>query len=69
MSTAVRPPESDSGKASNIREASIIQGRQQQQQESTTRTLSTAAEIIGTSQTSTAEGRPATARMPEIVEW
>jgi hypothetical protein len=38
MSTAVRPPESDGVKASNIREASIIQERQQQQQESTTRT-------------------------------
>jgi hypothetical protein len=28
----------------------------------------TAADPIGTSQTSTAEGRPATARMPELVE-
>jgi len=48
MSTAVRPPESDSRKASNNREASIIQGGQQQQQESTTRTKATSVETIGT---------------------
>jgi hypothetical protein len=46
----------------------IQQGHQQQQQELTTRKLTTAAETIGTSQMSTAEGRPATARKPEIVE-
>jgi hypothetical protein len=48
MTTAVRPPESDKRKASNIREASIIQGGQQQQQETTTRTLATAAKTIRT---------------------
>jgi hypothetical protein len=69
MLTAAEPPESDSRKVSNIREDSDIQqGHQQQQQELTTRTLATAAETIGTSQTSTAEGRPATAKIPEIVE-
>jgi hypothetical protein len=38
------------------------------QQQLTTRILATAAETIGTTQTSTAEGRPATAEMQEIIE-
>jgi hypothetical protein len=48
--------------------SNIQQGHQQQQQELTIRTFETAAETIGTSQTSTAEGSPSTAEMPEIVE-
>jgi hypothetical protein len=68
MSTAAGPPELDIRTVSNIGEDSDIQqGYQQQQQQLTTRTLATAAETIGTSQTSTAEGRPAVAEMPEIV--
>jgi hypothetical protein len=64
-----RAPVKISRKFSNIREDIIIQqGHLQQQQEFTTRTSATASETIGTSQTSTAEGRPATAEMPEIVE-
>ncbi len=69
MSTAAGPPELDIGTVSNIGEDSDIQqGHQQQQQQLTTRTLATAAETTGTSQTSTAEGRLAIAEMPEIVE-
>jgi hypothetical protein len=57
MSTAAGVRKSAKRKVSNIRDDSIIQeGHQQQQQELKTRTLATA------------EGRPATARMPEIVE-
>jgi hypothetical protein len=59
MSTAAGPPEFDSRTVSNVREdIDIQQGHQQQQQELKTRTLATAAETIGTSQTSTAEGDP-----------
>jgi hypothetical protein len=65
VSTA-RPPASDSRKASNIQ-----QGHQQQQQ-LTTRTLATvgwtAAETIGTSQTSATKRRIASAGMPAKVE-
>jgi hypothetical protein len=57
MSTAAGPPESDSRKVSISREDSNIQqGHQQQQQQ------------LSNIQTSTAEGRPATKEMPEIVE-
>jgi hypothetical protein len=52
MSTAAGMPESDSRKVSNIGEGSNIQqAHQQQQQELTTRTVATAAETIGISQT------------------
>jgi len=52
-------PEFNSRTVSNMREDSDNQqGHQQQQQELKTRTLATAAETIGTSQTSTAEGDP-----------
>jgi hypothetical protein len=55
--------------ATFIRETSNIQkGDQKQQQELTTRSLATAAETIGITQTTTTKGRPATAGMPEIVE-
>jgi hypothetical protein len=50
MSTASGLPESDSRKVRNIgKYSNIQQGHQQQQQELTTRTLATAAEMIGTS--------------------
>jgi hypothetical protein len=59
MSTAAGPPESGSRKVSNIREDNnIMQGHQQQHQELTTRTLTTAAETKGTSQMSTQKGDP-----------
>jgi hypothetical protein len=65
MPTAAGAPESDRRRGTNSREDNIIQqGHQEQQQELTTRTLATAAETIATSQTSTAEGRPAIAEMP-----
>jgi hypothetical protein len=55
------------GEASNIKQFS-----HQQQHELTTKTLATvgwrAVETIGTSKTSTAEGRPATAGMPATEE-
>jgi hypothetical protein len=68
MSTAVGPPESDSRKVGIItsrEDNNIRQGHQQQQQELTTITLGTTAETTGISQTSTVEGRPATAEMPD----
>jgi hypothetical protein len=48
----------------------IQQGHQQQKQELTTTVEheAMAAETLGKSQLSTAEGRPARARMPKIVE-
>jgi hypothetical protein len=48
--------------------SNIQQGCQQEHQELATRTLATSTETKGTSQTSKAEGRPATAGMPEIIE-
>jgi hypothetical protein len=67
--------DSSSGDNSNIMDANsskaasnIQQGCQQEQQELATRTLATSTETKGTSQTSKAEGRPATAGMPEIIE-
>jgi hypothetical protein len=52
MSTAAGLPKSDSRKVSNIGEDNNFQqGHQQQQQDITIRTLATAAETIGTSQT------------------
>jgi hypothetical protein len=53
MSTEAGPPESDNRKVSR-EDTNIQQEHQQQQQELTTRTFATAAETIGTSQTSTA---------------
>jgi hypothetical protein len=68
MSTVSEPPESDDrkGRNSTREDSNIQQGHQQQQQELTftTRTLATAADTIGTSWMSTAEGRPATEGMP-----
>jgi hypothetical protein len=58
MSTAAGPPESDSRKVSISREDSNIQQGHQQQNNYN----------ISNIQTSTAEGRPATKGMPEIVE-
>ncbi len=54
--------------ATFIREKSIIQKGDQKQQQELTTSLATAAETMGTSQRSAAEGRPATAGMPEIVK-
>jgi hypothetical protein len=55
-------------KVNNSRKYSNIQqGHLQQQQELTTRISATAAETIGTSEPSTAEGRPATAGGQENV--
>jgi hypothetical protein len=70
MSTAVGPPESDSRKVgimtiTSREDNNIRQGHQQQQQELTTITLGTTAETTGISQTSTVEGRPATAEIPD----
>jgi hypothetical protein len=68
MSTAVGPPELDRRKVGIItsrEDNNIRRGHQQQQQELTTITLGTTAETTGISQTSTVEGRPATAEMPD----
>jgi hypothetical protein len=73
ISTAAGPPESGSGKVCKGREASDFQqGHRQQQQDLTTETSVTAwwtaAEKIGTSLMSTAEGTHSTAGMPATVE-
>ncbi len=63
ISSAVGPPEQTVEKTGTFCRDTSNSSRNSQLAHS-----ATAAETIGTSQTSTARGRPATARLPEIVE-
>jgi hypothetical protein len=70
MSREAGLPESDNRRVSNstAEKTAIFSRNTSSSSKNSPRTFATIAETIGTSQTSTAEGSPTTAGMPEIVK-